>query len=200
MSVLTICDCVLRIKDQLGNAYSTAELTFEPRKSQINAADAVYINKIQRSIAAPGIVIQDLLYISKDPTVAPTVIYNSGGTAGSEVVSVTGSAITVTIQTGVSTATQIQTAIRASAAATALVYCLVSGTGSNTQTSFGSPITLSDDYCYLTLSETTTNDQESIFTLNWNDGNNYNSIIFDPALIPNQSFQDLSSILTVSRG
>lgn len=54
--------------------------------------------------------------------------------------------------------------------------------------------------CTLVLSETTTNAQQVVFTLNWNDGSNYNSIIFDPVQIPNQASLDLSTILTVSRG
>jgi hypothetical protein len=106
---LTICTCTLTIKDQLGAAYSTAELVFEPRKSQVNTGDAIYINKPQRATAVAGV-------------------------------------------------------------------------------------------CTLALSETTTNNQQCIFTLNWNDGSNYNSIVFDPVLIPNQASVDLSTLLTVSRG
>lgn len=107
---LTLCTCTLNVKDQLGNAYSTAELVFEPRKSQVNSGDAVYINKPQKVTA------------------------NGSGV------------------------------------------------------------------CTLVLAETTTNNQQCIFTLNWNDGSNYNSVVFDPIKIPNQSSVDLSTLLTVSRG
>lgn len=106
---LVICTCTLNIKDQLGNAYSTAELVFEPRKSQVNSGDAIYLNKPQRVSAVNGV-------------------------------------------------------------------------------------------CTISLAETTTNNQQCIFTLNWNDGSNYNSIVFDPVKIPNQASVDLSTILTVSRG
>lgn len=202
MSVLTVCSCVLRVKDQLGMPLPGAELIFEPRKTQVNASDAVYVSRPERSLAAPGIVIQDLLYISKSasPTTTISVTYTGGGTAGAELVTVNGTAITVQIQSGVSTATQIRTAVIASVAATALVYTILSGVGSNTQVSV-SVTNLSDDYCYLALAETTTNTQLCVFVLNWDDpGKASGSIIFDPIQIPNQSFKDLSSLLTASRG
>jgi len=109
MAALTLCTCTLNIKDQLGAAYSTAELVMEPRRSQVNSGDAIYISKAQKAPAIVGV-------------------------------------------------------------------------------------------CTLILSETTTNNQQVVFTLNWNDGNNYNSIIFDPIKIPNQATLDLSTLLTVSRG
>ncbi len=52
---------------------------------------------------------------------AITVQYANTATAGAETVSVTGSAILVGIQSGVSTRNQVKTAVQASAAATALV-------------------------------------------------------------------------------
>lgn len=55
------------------------------------------------------------------------------GTAGSEVVAVSGVDISVTMESGVSTATQIDTAITGSTDASALVTVAVSGTGSNPQ-------------------------------------------------------------------
>jgi hypothetical protein len=50
-----------------------------------------------------------------------SVAYTGGGTAGSEVVSVVGNAISVQIQDGVSTITQVRTAVNASVPAAALV-------------------------------------------------------------------------------
>lgn len=50
-----------------------------------------------------------------------TVAYTGGATAGAEVVTVTGTAISVQIQSGTSTITQVRTAVNASAAAAALV-------------------------------------------------------------------------------
>ena len=59
-----------------------------------------------------------------------TVTFTAGGTAGSEVVTVVGSAISVKIATNVSTVTQVRTAMQAAAACTALVTT----TGTNTTT------------------------------------------------------------------
>lgn len=58
----------------------------------------------------------------------------------------------------------------------------------------------SNGLCTLALVETTTDSQLGVFTLNWNDGDNYGSVIFDPVKIPNSASVDLSTILTVSRG
>lgn len=52
---------------------------------------------------------------------AITVAYTAGGTAGAEVVTVTGNAISIQIQSGTSTITQVRTAANASAACAALV-------------------------------------------------------------------------------
>ena len=202
MSALSICNCVLKIKDQLGAAFSTAELVVEPRRSQVNASDAVYLSRPQRATAAPGIVKQGLLYISKSvsPSTAITVAYTGGATAGAEVVTVTVNAISVQIQTAVSTATQVKAAIAASSAANDLVYCIISGTAGTAQVTEAAS-TLSDEYCYLPMAETTTNSQYEIFTLNYDvAGSTSGSVIFDPIMVPNQSYKDLSSILTVSRG
>lgn len=58
-----------------------------------------------------------------------TVALVAGGTAGAEVVTVTGTAISVAIQSGVSTRTQVKTAIDGSAAAAALVSVSVTSGG-----------------------------------------------------------------------
>lgn len=70
-----------------------------------------------------------LLYISNFITIA----YTGGGTAGAEVVTVTGNAISVQIQSGVSTATQVKTAVDASVAASALISVAISGSGAAAQ-------------------------------------------------------------------
>lgn len=202
MSALTICSCTLNIKDQLGAALGSVEIVMEPRKTQIHSGDSIYIGRPQRNTSAPGIVVQDLLYISK--TVAPltpvTITYTAGGTAGSEVVTLVGTAISVQIESGVSTATQVRTAVLASVTAAALVNVIISGISSTAQVS-QSVTALSASYCYLPLSETTTDSQQVIFTINYYDeGKYYNSIIFDPILIPNQAYLDLSTLLTISRG
>lgn len=52
---LTICTCTLTIKDILGATFSTAELVCEPRKSQINSGDGVYISRSKRATAVAGV-------------------------------------------------------------------------------------------------------------------------------------------------
>lgn len=64
-----------------------------------------------------------------------TVAYTAGGTAGSEVVSLVGNAISVQIESGVSTITQVRTAVNLSAPAAALVTATgTSGTAVTTAT------------------------------------------------------------------
>jgi hypothetical protein len=58
-----------------------------------------------------------------------TVALVAGGTAGAEVVTVTGNAISVQVESGVSTRTQVLTAVQASAAASALVGISVASGG-----------------------------------------------------------------------
>ena len=90
---------------------------------------------------SPGVAahrfIQDLSYVAKDVGPAGnkiTVRYINGATAGSEIVSVSGKNITVTIESGVSTAAQIRTKIAAHSTAKGLVNASLSGTGNEPQT------------------------------------------------------------------
>ena len=81
-------------------------------------------------------VVQDLTYTADLVGINGNLIqieYIVGGVAGAEVVTVTGSKISVQIASGASTATQIKTAIDANVAAALLVNIVVSGIGSNTQ-------------------------------------------------------------------
>lgn len=83
-----------------------------------------------------SLVVQDLTYTAVTAGTAGnsvTITYTGGGTAGAEVVSVVLNAISVQIQSGVSTATQVRTAVLASGAAVALVGVVVSGTGGTAQ-------------------------------------------------------------------
>lgn len=66
-----------------------------------------------------------------------TLEYTAGATAGSEVVSILGTDITVQIQDGVSTATQIKAAMDAIPALVSAITVTISGTGSNPQDIFG---------------------------------------------------------------
>lgn len=64
-----------------------------------------------------------------------TIAFTGGGTAGAEVVTVIGNAISVQIQSGTSTVTQVRTALQASPAATALVT--TTGTSASTVSTAG---------------------------------------------------------------
>lgn len=82
------------------------------------------------------LVVQDITYTAlKGGTQGNsiTIQYANTATAGAETVTVTGNAILVGIQSGVSTATQVNTAIGASAAALLLITRAITGTGSNAQ-------------------------------------------------------------------
>jgi hypothetical protein len=86
--------------------------------------------------AAASLVVQDLTYTADAVGAAGndiTIAYVDTGTAGSEVVNVTGNAIEVEIESGVSTATQVKTAIDASAPASALISVAISGTAGDAQ-------------------------------------------------------------------
>lgn len=87
------------------------------------------------TVSASTLTIGSLTYTSVllgGPGTQITVAYTGGGTAGSEVVTVSGFAISVQIQSGVSTQNQIKAAINASSAALLLVT--ISGSSASTQT------------------------------------------------------------------
>lgn len=124
-----------------------------------------------------------------------TFAYTGGATAGAEVVSVVGSAISVQIQNGVSTATQVLTAIRASAPATALVGSVITGTGSNPQsvTLASSATAFVAPYITVPLSRCGIVWQNFFF---WGgDGTNparlYFSALADPTTYPQANFIDV---------
>lgn len=97
-----------------------------------NAATAILYDAILGSL-----VVQDITYKSLPANGANgnliSVRYTGGATAGSEVVSISGNAITIQIETAVSTATQVKTAFDAVAGATALATATITGTGSTAQ-------------------------------------------------------------------
>jgi len=98
-----------------------------------------------------SVVIQDLTY---DADVAGlqgnliNITYVDDGTAGAETVDVSGYSITVHMEDGVSTATQIKTAVDADVDAAALVTVTVSGTGSNAQTEQGPTFLIGGNSAY----------------------------------------------------
>lgn len=79
-----------------------------------------------------------LTFTSKVPGTALTIVFTSGATAGSEVVTVTGgNAIGVQISNATSTTTQIKTAIDGNTAAAALIeVAIASGQGSTAVSTF----------------------------------------------------------------
>lgn len=100
-------------------------------------AGSAAITFVVPASTAGSVVIQDLTYTSVATDKSGNLIsiaYTTGGTAGSEVVTVVANAISVQIQSGVSTATQVRAAVLASGPAAALVGVAISGTGSNAQT------------------------------------------------------------------
>lgn len=128
-----------------GKPYSTTGQVLNQAIAQL-AADAGW------NLADPGQkAVQDLTYTALQgmgSLAAPiTVAYVPGGTAGAEVVTVAGSAITVQIASGTSTASQILAKVNASTAATALVSAAVTGTGSNPQTATTYPQLVTGDVC-----------------------------------------------------
>lgn len=52
----------------------------------------------------------------------------------------------------------------------------------------------------LALAETTSTNQKVVFSINWNNGDNFGSIIFDPVLIPSSASVNLADLATISRG
>lgn len=89
--------------------------------------------------------IQDLTYTADAAGpggTAITIAYTTGATAGSEVVTVMGNAISVQIESGVSTATQVKAAVDSSAPASALISVAITGTGGTAQTAPVAPLAL----------------------------------------------------------
>jgi hypothetical protein len=117
--------------------YTTGGTAGSEAVSVVGSAITVQIASGNASNKATA-VIQDLTYTAVQTGSAGNsvaVVYTTGGTAGSEVVTVSGNIVSVKIASGTSTATQIQTAINSSPSALGVLTVAVSGTGSNTQTS-----------------------------------------------------------------
>jgi hypothetical protein len=91
---------------------------------------------VTKAAVKASIVIQDLTFtadVAGNAGNSISVVFTSGGTAGSEGVTVASNKITVQIQVGVSTATQIKAAIDGNVGAAAKVDTTISGTGANHQ-------------------------------------------------------------------
>lgn len=104
-----------------------------------NYAQGIYVSMDNVTVYAGTVatlVIQDLTIASDLPSTTAntvTIEYTPGGTAGSEVVSNIGLAITVQIDSGVSTATQVAAALNAYPFFTQNLNVTISGVGSNPQ-------------------------------------------------------------------
>jgi hypothetical protein len=115
--------------------------------SGVTTATAI-VAAITGDIAASALVQASVSGTGSNPQTAPVAATNlaggddAHGEAGDEEVTVLGNAITVKMQDGVSTATQIHTKLLASMAAMALVGVTISGTGSNPQTFMVAPLSL----------------------------------------------------------
>lgn len=108
--------------------------------SSSNSVRVTYIPEATYGTTPAGVkallIVQDLTYTAvKAGTQGNSISieYLDTGTAGAEVVTVTSNKISVSMEDGASTATQIHTAILASPAAVALVTCIISGTGATAQ-------------------------------------------------------------------
>lgn len=126
----------------VGNAISVQIESGVSTAFQIKAA-------VVASIAASALV-------DVSPTIAPAIAQtapfgpsfltggsNAVGDAGNEVVSVIGNAITVRLESGVSTAIQVKAKLDASSPAAALINTTITGVGSNPQTAPAGPQGLS---------------------------------------------------------
>lgn len=125
-----------------GNWEVQAHASFKEATSLVGSyIQAIELSKYQTSITIDGadfasVVIQDITYtaaaagaVGNDITIA----YVGGGTAGSETVDVTDSAIEITIEDGVSTATQVKAAFDGESAATDLASATITGTAGDPQ-------------------------------------------------------------------
>lgn len=86
------------------------------------------VQAVKATLTAQGITYTAVAFGASGNAITVTVV--GGGTAGSEVVTVDGNAITVQVEAGVSTVTQVRTAINGSTPAAALVAA--TGTSSST--------------------------------------------------------------------
>lgn len=118
-------------------------LNINPQTSSVHSAQGIFVSLDSVTTyagAAATLTEQDLTFtvnaLSSDGN-SVTLEYTTGGTAGSEVVSNVGLAFSVQIQSGVSTATQIKTALDAYPGFFTNVTTTISGTASDPQVAFG---------------------------------------------------------------
>lgn len=98
-----------------------------------NNATATIYDSTLGTLTLQNIVLTSLPTIAASTSNKITLAFTGGATAGAEVVTVSGNAISVQIETAVSTATQVKAALDAKAEATALVTIATTGTASTAQ-------------------------------------------------------------------
>lgn len=114
-------------------------LAVNPTITDINYAAGIDVNMDHVTVrpgVAASLVFQDLTFTRTAPDAGSnglTMQYTGGATAGSEVVSIVGQAITVQIEDGVSTAEQIKDALDENLTFAANITTTISGTDSNPQ-------------------------------------------------------------------
>ncbi len=114
-------------------------ININPTITNIKSATGININMSGAGLYAgvkASVTIQDLTFeadVVGSNGDSITIEYTAGGTAGSEVVTVLGSAISVQIDSGVSTATQVKAAIDGNVQSALLVNTTISGTASDPQ-------------------------------------------------------------------
>lgn len=86
------------------------------------------VQEVKASVVTQGLTLTAVAFGTSGNAI--TIAFTGGGTAGSEVVTVVGNAISVQIQSGTSTVTQVRTALQAAAPATALA--VTTGTSAST--------------------------------------------------------------------
>jgi len=110
------------------------------------AGESLLVQALTGAEQLATVIIQDLTYDGKVASGINgnliSVIYTAGATAGAEVVTVVGNAISVQIEDGVSTATEVKDAVDAFGAAAALVDVTISGTAGDPQDIFSPAVFL----------------------------------------------------------
>lgn len=128
------------IIDEISSSGNVVLNIAHPEQSKRQEIFKQYTTQLDTQLRYKSRTIQDIRFDSdRQLTGTVRVRYTTGGTAGAEVVTVSGLDISVQIQDGVSTADQIRRAIRASSAAAAIMYDVAikeDGDGSNPQVAF----------------------------------------------------------------
>jgi hypothetical protein len=144
--VIVMAEYVDVIKAKAGPASGREFITSENAETNFIQAGVQTGDVVFKTAGIPAAGnLQDLQYLAEDAGDAGnsiTIQYTPGGVAGSEVVTVIGSAISVQIQSGVSKASDIKSAVEDHVAASELVNVRELGTGDEVQTAPSGPVTL----------------------------------------------------------